>query len=130
MATKLRGTAIAAALAGAFSMAALTPAVAAADGFAAFWQAFQAALAKDDRAALAGMVVLSERVDQAEPLSFAKFHSDMLGPAARKCLAKAKAVRDVDGKGEVSYSAFCGEVIYTFYRSGGVWKLTDVGVND
>jgi hypothetical protein len=127
MATMFRAAAIAAAL----STAPLATALAAGgDGFAAFWQGFQAAVAKDDRAALAGMVVLSERLDQAEPLTFAKFHSDQLGPSARKCLAKAKAVRDVDGQGQVSYSAFCGQVIYTFYRSAGAWKLTDVGVND
>jgi hypothetical protein len=128
MGKMFRRTAAAAALATALAVAA--PAVAAGDGFAAFWPTFQAAVAKDDRAALAAMVVLSERLDQAEPLTFARFHSDQLGPAARKCLAKAKAVRDVDGQGQVSYSAFCGQVIYTFYRSGGAWKLTDVGVND
>jgi hypothetical protein len=127
MMTMFRATVIAAAL----SMAPLTAALAAGgDGFSGFWQTFQAAVAKDDKAALAGMVVLSGRLDQAEPLTFAKFHSDALGPAARKCLAKAKAVRAVDGEGQVNYSAFCGEVIYTFYRTGGAWKLTDIGVND
>jgi hypothetical protein len=130
MAKRWRRAAIAAVLVSGLAMAALSPAVAAGDGFAAFWQAFQAAVAKDDRAALAAMVALSDRVDQAEPLSFAKFHSDMLGPAARKCLAKAKAVRDVGASGGVSYSAFCGEVIYGFSRAGGAWKLTDVGAND
>ena len=127
MASLFRAAAVAAAL----SLTPLATALAAGgDGFAAFWQSFQAAAAKDDRAALAGMVVLSERLDQAEPLTFAKFHNDQLGPAARKCLAKAKAVRAVDGEGQVNYSAFCGETIYTFYRTGGAWKLTDVGVND
>lgn len=125
----LRATAAVAALGVVLSAAA--PVIAAGgDGFAAFWQAFQAAVAKDDHAALAGMVVLSERLDQAEPLTFAKFHSDQLGPAARKCLAKATPKRDVDGQGQANYSAFCGETIFTFYRNGGAWKLTDVGVND
>ena len=111
--------------------ATLAPAVAAAsDGFAPFWQAFAAALTKDDRAALAGMVVLSDRVDDATPLTFARFHGDHLGPAARRCLAKAKPVRDVDGKGEANYTAFCGELTYTFYRTAGAWKLTDIGPND
>ena len=127
MATRLRTAALAAAL---WMLPFATALAAAGDGFAAFWQSFQVAVAKDDKAALAGMVVLSERVGQGEHLSFAKFHNDALGPAARKCLAKAKAVRDVDGEGQVNYSAFCGETIYTFYRSGGAWKLTDVGVND
>lgn len=106
-----------------------TPVAAADDGFAAFWPAFAAAVAKDDQAALARMVVLSDRLDQATPLTFARFHADDLGPAARRCLAKAKPKRDVGG-GEVSYSAFCGELIYGFSRSGGAWKLTDIGAND
>lgn len=120
-------------VASAIAVAALAaaPAIAAGgDGFAAFWRTFTAAVTKDDRAALAGMVVLSARVDEAEPLTFDRFHSDQLGPPARKCLAKARPVRAVDGNGEVNYSAFCGELIYIFYRTGGAWKLTDVGVND
>lgn len=111
-------------------VATAAPAVGADDGFAAFWPTFAAAVAKDDQAALARMVVLSERVDQAAPLTFAKFHADSLGPAARRCLAKAKPKRDVDETGQVTYDAFCGEVIYSFSRSGGAWKLTDIGAND
>jgi hypothetical protein len=107
-----------------------TPAAAADDGFAAFWPTFAAAVAKDDQAALARMVVLSDRLDQATPLSFARFHADDLGPAARRCLAKAKPKRDFGGNGETTYSAFCGEAIYGFSRSGGAWKLTDIGAND
>lgn len=125
MTMMFRRAALAAAL-----VALATPVVAADDGFAAFWPAFAAAAAKDDRAALARMVVLSDRLDQATPLTFTKFHADDLGPAARRCLAKAKPKRDFGGAGDVSYSAFCGEVIYGFSRSGGAWKLTDIGAND
>jgi hypothetical protein len=100
------------------------------DGFAPFWQAFSAALVKDDQASLAKMVALSDRLDQAKPLTFARFHRDHLGPAARKCVAKARPVRDVDGEGQVNYTAFCGELTYTFTRAGGAWKLTDIGPND
>jgi hypothetical protein len=124
MTMMFRCAALAAAL-----VALATPALAADDGFAAFWPAFAAAAAKDDQAALARMVALSDRLDQATPLTFARFHADELGPAARRCLAKAKPKRDF-GAGDVSYSAFCGEVIYGFSRSGGAWKLTDIGAND
>jgi hypothetical protein len=127
MATMVR----AAALAAVVWAAALVPAVAAAgDGFASFWQAFAAALTKDDPAALAGMVALSDRVDQATPLTFAKFHADFLGAKTRQCLANAKPVRGIDGTGAVNYSAFCGELDFVFMRSGGAWKLTDIGPND
>jgi len=120
------------ALAAALWLGAQAPAIGATsgDGFAPFWQAFSAALAKDDQAALAKMVVLSERLDQAKPLTFARFHHDHLGPAQRKCLAKARPVRDVDGAGQVSYTAFCGELTWTFYRVAGAWKMTDIGPND
>ena len=127
MATSLR----AAALVAAIWAAALAPAIAApADGFAAFWQAFTTALAKDDRVALAGMVALSDRLDDATPLTFARFHADHLDAATRKCLAKAKPLRSLDGLNQVTYTAFCGELNYSFYRTGGAWKLTDVGAND
>jgi hypothetical protein len=121
----------AAALATVLWAVAQAPAAAAAgDGFAPFWQAFAAALTKDDHAALAGMVALSDRVDQATPLTFAKFHADYLGAKTRQCLAKDKPVRGVDGTGEVNYSAFCGELDFVFTRAGGAWKLTDIGAND
>ena len=100
------------------------------DGFAPFWQAFTVALAKDDKAALARMVVLSPELDEASPLTFARFHADYLGPKTRQCLAKAKPVRDVDGLGKANYSAFCGELDFSFYQSGGGWKLTGIGPND
>jgi hypothetical protein len=99
------------------------------DGFAAFWPTFAAAAAKDDAKALASMVVLGSGLGDAGA-SFTKFRSAYLGSAARRCLAKAKPVRDVDPQGAVGYSAFCGEVIYVFSKVGGGWKLTDIGAND
>jgi hypothetical protein len=53
-----------------------------------------------------------------------------LGPKVRRCLAKAKPVRDVDLQGNLNYFAFCGEIIYVFSKTGGTWKLTDLGAND
>ena len=114
----------------ALSLVLAMPALAAPpDGFAAFWPTFAAAAAKDDRKALASMVALGPSLGDSGA-SFAKFHAASLGPAARRCLAKAKPVRDVDPRGAVTYSAFCGEVIYVFSKAGGGWKLTDLGAND
>jgi hypothetical protein len=98
-------------------------------GFVAFWPTFAAAAAKDDAKALSSMIALGPNLGE-DGSSFAKFHAAALGPAARRCLAKAKPVRDVDPKGTVSYEAFCGETIYGFSKAGGGWKLTDLGVND
>ena len=100
-----------------------------ADGFAAFWTPFVGAAVKDDTKALAGMTALGPALGD-DGTSFAKFHSRHLGPAVRRCLAKAKPLRDVDPQGGVSYSVFCGDVIYVFSRTGGAWKLTDLGAND
>jgi hypothetical protein len=101
------------------------------DGFAAFYRSFAAAAAKDDQAALAGMVVLGPGLDSNDvPLTFAKFHRAALGLSARRCLAKGKAVRDVDGTGAVGYSVFCGKLIYVFSMAGGGWRLTDISPDD
>jgi hypothetical protein len=100
-----------------------------ADGFAAFWPTFAAAAAKDDAKALASMIVLGPALGDTGA-SFARFHATNLGPKARRCLAKAKPARGVDPQGTVSYSAFCGDVIYSFSKVGSGWKLTDLGAND
>jgi len=111
-------------------LAVTAPALAApADGFAAFWPTFAAAAAKDDAKALASMIALGPGLGD-NGGSFAKFHAANLGLASRRCLAKAKPLRDIDPQGGVSYSAFCGEVIYVFSKVGGVWRLTDLGAND
>ncbi len=114
----------------ALCLAATAPALATpTDGFAAFWPSFATAAAKDDSRALASMTVLGPGLGESGG-SFARFHAASLKPAARRCLAKAKPVRDVDPQGAVSYSAFCGEVIYVFTKPAGAWKLTDLGAND
>jgi|HubBroStandDraft_5_1064220.scaffolds.fasta_scaffold374827_2 hypothetical protein len=114
----------------AFGLATASPVMATpADGFGVFWPAFQAAIAKNDAKALASMVALSPNLGD-DGVSFAKFHAGELGPKVRRCLGKAKPDRDVDPNGDVHYSAFCGQVIYGFSKSGGAWKLTDLSPDD
>lgn len=105
------------------------PAAAADDGFGAFWKTFTAAIAKDDKTALAGMVQLGPGLGD-NGASFAKFHAGNLGAKARTCLAKGKPDRNVDQLGVVNYGVFCGPVIYGFTKTHGAWKLTDLGAND
>ena len=126
----MRRTLLATALAAALAMGAAGQAIAADDGFATFWKTFTAALAKDDHAALANMIVMGPGLDMSPTPTFAKFQAQFLGPKTRACLVKAKPVRDVDGTGQVNYSAFCGELDFGFTRQGGAWKLTDLGPND
>jgi hypothetical protein len=113
------------------AIVATAPARAADDGFAAFWSKFAAAAGKDDKAALASMTTLSPALDNNDtPLTFATVHAILLKPAARRCLAKAKPVSQVDGTGALTYSAFCGHVIYGFSRTRGVWRWTDSSPDD
>jgi len=111
------------------SQAAATPP---ADGFAAFYKLFAAAAAKDDQKALTGFTVLGPGLatNDVAP-TFAKFHKLYLTPKQRRCLAKSKPVRGVDGTGAVNYAVFCGQLIYVFTRpSPAGWRLTDLSPDD
>jgi hypothetical protein len=108
------------------------PALAAGDdGFAAFWKLFSAAAASDDVASLQTMVALGSISDSSSrPMTFTQVHAAYLKAPARRCLGKAHPVAGVDGYGAVTYSAFCGQLIYVFTRTGGAWKLTDLSPDD
>lgn len=106
------------------------PALAADDGFAAFWTQFNAAVGKSDQQAVSRMIkypVLYIDVRQAN--EFPVIWKGAFKPAHRKCLAKQKPVKDIH-EGKVSYSSFCHDIIYSFAKDDSGWKLTDFGVND
>ena len=107
-------------------------AAAPADGFAAFYRLFAAAVGKDDQKALAGFTVLGPGLDDNDvPLTFAAFHALYLTPRERHCLAKGKPVRAIDGTGAVNYSVFCGQLIYVFSKPNAAgWRLTDLSPDD
>lgn len=100
------------------------------DGFAAFWTQFNAAVGKSDQKAVSQMVkypILYHDLRQAA--DFPVIWKGAFKPAQRKCLAKQKPVMDThDGK--VSYSAFCGSLIYSFAKDDAGWKMTDFAEND
>lgn len=102
------------------------------DGFAAFYKLFAAAAAKDDQKALAGFTVLNLGIDQTySPLTFAGFHKRYLTAKERRCLARGKPERSIDGTGAVNYFVFCGQLIYGFTRpSSAGWRLTDLSPAD
>jgi hypothetical protein len=99
------------------------PAMAADDGFSAFWKSFAAAITKDDKAVLAGMVgpVLAP---------FGDFHRDYLKRSVRRCLAKGKVVKDVSPSLGLTYYVTCEGTAYVFEKVGGAWKLNDLEVAD
>ena len=100
------------------------------DGFAAFWTQFNAAVGKSDQKAVSQMVkypILYN--DLRQVTDFPLIWKGAFKPAQRSCLARQKPVKDTH-EGKVSYSAFCGSLIYGFGKDGAGWKLTDFGVND
>jgi hypothetical protein len=100
------------------------------DGFAAFWTQFKAAVAKSDQKAVSQMIkypILYH--DLRQVADFPLIWKGAFKPAQRTCLSKEKPVMDKH-EGKVSYSAFCGSLIYVFGKDGSGWKLTDFAEND
>jgi hypothetical protein len=93
------------------------------ESFATFWAGFKSAVAKNDKEAiLAATHLPSFKLSKA---AFIKTYPSLFTRQVKKCFASAKPVRDRD-----SYSVFCGEEYYFFEKVNGVYKLTDIGMND
>ena len=95
--------------------------------FTAFWTRFKAAVARSDKAAVADMTKLpfmlgSEEVNRA---GFIRQYSSLFTPSVRRCFALAKPSHDQD-----AMEIFCGDQIFLFAKVGGVYKFTEIGVND
>lgn len=101
------------------------------DGFPAFWTQFKAAVGKSDQKAVSQMVKYPiHYIEQRKAADFPLVWKGAFKPAQRICLAKQKPVKDKNPDGKVGYSAFCGSLIYVFYKDDGGWKLTDIDEND
>ncbi len=100
------------------------------DGFAAFWTQFRAAVAKSDQKAVSQMIKFPVLyIDERQESDFPVIWKGAFEEAQRECLTKQNPVKDTY-EGTVSYSAFCGSLIYSFGKDGAGWKLTDFGEND
>ena len=100
------------------------------DGFAAFWTQFKAAVGKSDQKAVSQMIKYPILyIDLRQVADFPVIWKGAFKPAQRTCLGKQKPGKDTH-EGKVSYSAFCGELIYIFGKDDAGWKLTDFAVND
>lgn len=100
------------------------------DDFAAFWTQFNAAVSKSDQNAVSQMVKYPILyIDLRKAADFPVIWKGAFKPAQRKCLARQKPMKDTH-EGKVSYSAFCGHLIYSFGKGDAGWKLTDIGEND
>ena len=95
--------------------------------FNTFWIKFKAAVARNDRAAVADMTRLPFMLDNKDldRAAFIKQYSSLFTPKTRRCFARAKPSRDQDSR-----EIFCGQQIFLFAKVDGVYKFTEIGVND
>ena len=110
-------------------LTAQSPAKTKADSFAAFWNEFKSAVAKDDKEAVAAMTKLPIYLANKERSKdgFLKLYPSLFTKKVKTCLVSAKPVKEVN---QDSYSVFCGKSIYVFARVEGKYKFTDLGAND
>ena len=95
--------------------------------FTAFWIKFKAAVARNDKNAVADMTKLpfmigSTDLDRA---GFIKQYSSLFTPRVRRCFARAKPMKDQE-----VYEIFCGQQIFLFGKVDGVYRFAEIGVND
>jgi hypothetical protein len=95
--------------------------------FNAFWIKFKAAVARNDKAAVADMTKLPFMLDSKDldRAGFIKQYSPLFTLKVRRCFARARPTRDQD-----SMEIFCGQQIFLFAKVDGVYKFTEIGVND
>jgi hypothetical protein len=104
--------------------------------FNAFWIKFKAAVARNDRGSVADMtklpfmpdsrdLIVDPTIKNLDRAGFIKRYSSLFTPRVRGCFARA-----IPGKDQEFYEVFCGEEFFLFARVGGVYKFTEIGVND
>jgi hypothetical protein len=92
-----------------------------------FWTKFKIAVAKNDKAATASMTrlpFLFQNRELTKPAFIQKFDT-IFNVRVKRCFAKATLVKEGDG-----FEVFCGQQIFLFENVGGVYRFTEIGVND
>jgi hypothetical protein len=96
--------------------------------FGSFWKTFKAAIARNDKEAIADLTKLPFLYDSKERdrAGFLKIYAQLFTRKVRRCIATAKPVREGD-----SYDVFCGELIFYFSKdTEGKYQFREFGVND
>ena len=95
--------------------------------FNAFWLKFKAAVARNDKTAVADMTKLPFMLDgkDLDRAGFIRQYSSLFTPKMRRCFARAKPSRDQE-----IMEIFCGDQIFAFAKVDGAYKFTEIGVND
>ncbi len=98
----------------------------AAPNFPAFYKKWQAALAADDKEAVANMTALpfwwGESLDRA---AFLKAYPRIFDAKIKKCLEKARGFEDGPFQ-----NYFCGRMLFRFGVIDGAWRLIEAADND
>lgn len=100
-----------------------------AKSFAPFWAQFKAAVANNNKEAIAAMTKfpLDYYGKQLTKADFIKEYDAIFSAEVRRCFRNAKPVKADDRE---SYSVFCGQTIFGFEKGKGGYQFTDVGEND
>jgi len=96
--------------------------------FTSFWKTFKAAIARNDKQAVADVTKLPFLFDSKEQdrAGFIKIYNQLFTKKMRRCIATAKPEKE----GE-RYDVFCGDLIFYFGKdSDGKYKFLEFGVND
>ena len=96
--------------------------------FSSFWKSFKAAVARNDKQAVADVTKLPFLYDSKERdrEDFIKIYPQLFSRKVRRCVATAKPTKE----GE-NYEIFCGELIFYFGKdTDGKYKFSEFGVND
>ncbi len=92
-----------------------------------FWAKFKAAVMSNDKETVASLTRLPfmiENRELAKPAFIQKFDT-IFNALVKRCFAKASPVKEQDG-----FEVFCGQQIFLFAKVKGVYKFTEIGVND
>ena len=92
-----------------------------------FWTKFKTAVAKNDKETTASMTrlpFLFQSRELTKPGFIQKFDT-IFNVRVKRCFATAKLVKEGDG-----FEVFCGQQIFLFEKVGGIYKFTEIGVND
>lgn len=115
--------------------------------FAAFWVEFKAAVARNDKEAVASMTkfpfYLEKELTRGE---FIKKYNSIFDRGTQRCIARAKPLNDYQEYLKLvkkfpksgipqqedtgSYSITCGAEIFAFGIVDGKYKFTEIGAND
>jgi len=101
--------------------------------FKAYWLKFQAAVAKGDSEAVAGLTnlpypeITNGGVKNLDKAAFIKAYPTLFPAKVKTCVAAGAPVHEQTMN---TYSLFCGDSIYIFNKVGTDWKFMEIGQND